>query len=119
MLRAIKGLNDVISVTIVHPTWQRTQLEDSNDGHRGWVFGDPHGKSFTNASGRGGPFLPAYPGNETDQIIGAKSIKDVYDHAGDNANKHTVPILWDKQLNTIVNNEQIPLPKKIGRYGCG
>jgi len=105
ILRAIKGLNNVVSATIVHPTWRRTNPEDLDDGHRGWVFGDPDGLSFTNASGRGGPFPPAYPGNEPDENIGAACVKDVYEHSGDTAKKYVVPILWDKKLKTIVNND--------------
>lgn len=101
----MKGLEDVISVTIVHPTWRRTKPDDPNDGHRGWVFGDPDGAPFTNTSGRGGPFPASYPGNEPDAIFGAYSIKEIYEHAEDTAMRYTVPILWDKELNTIVNNE--------------
>ncbi|KAL7492818.1 hypothetical protein ACHAWT_007920 [Skeletonema menzelii] len=46
MTRALKGLEDVISITVVMPIWQRTS---SNDCHIGWMFAD-HSGSGDNAS---------------------------------------------------------------------
>jgi putative glutathione S-transferase len=105
IVRALKGLEDVISVTFVHPTWRHTNRRDPNDKHRGWVFGDPNGKPFHNTMGRGGPFPPAYPGNDPDPILNAYSVRELYEHAKDTSGKYTIPLLWDKKLNTIVNNE--------------
>ena len=105
IVRALKGLEDCITVTIVHPTWRHTNRSDSRDKHRGWVFGDPNGKPFHNTAGRGGPFPPAYYGNEADPILGAYSVRELYESAGDTSGKYTIPLLWDKQLGTIVNNE--------------
>lgn len=105
MMRGLKGLEDSISVTIVHPTWQRTAGDLVEDMHSGWVFADPSGPPLTNSMGAGGPFPASYPGNEPDPILGAKSIRQVYEKAGDTNGKYTVPILWDKKLNTIVSNE--------------
>lgn len=104
MVRAIKGLEDVISTTVVHPVWQTTRPQDEGDGHAGWVFGDAGGKKLTNTEGFGS-FPPAYEGNELDPIFNAKSIRDIYDAVGDTDGKYTVPILFDKKLNTIVSNE--------------
>lgn len=101
IVRALKGLEDVISVSYVHPTWKLT----GTDKHRGWVFGDPSGEPFANTIARGGPFPAAYPDNEPDPYCQAKSIRDIYESAGDTAGKYTIPILWDTQLRTIVNNE--------------
>lgn len=105
IVRALKGLEDVVSVTIVHPTWRHTRNDDPGDKHRGWIFGDPNGKPFHNTMGRGGPFPPAYPGNDPDPIMNAYSVRELYEHAKDTSEKYTVPLLWDKKLNTIVNNE--------------
>lgn len=105
MARAIKGLEDVISYTVVHPTWQRTRPDDSEDTHTGWFFGNPSGDPLTNADGNGGPFPASFPGNEPDPLGNAKSIREVYERANDQDGKYTVPVLWDKKLNTIVNNE--------------
>jgi putative glutathione S-transferase len=105
IIRALKGLEDVISVTYVHPTWRLTNPIDPDDKHRGWVFGDPQGAPFTNTIGRGGPFPPVYPGNEPDPYFDAYSMREIYLHANDTSGKYTVPLLWDSKLNTIVNNE--------------
>jgi putative glutathione S-transferase len=96
-------LEDAISVTVVHPTWQHTR--PGEDEHTGWVFGDANGTPFTNSDGNGGPIPPVYPGNEPDPFVNAKSIRDVYVAAGDKDGKYSVPILWDKVRKTIVSNE--------------
>lgn len=105
IVRTLKGLEDVISVTYVHPTWRLTNPEDPEDKHRGWVFGDPHGEPFSNTIQRGGPFPPAYDQNEPDPNFDAFSIREIYEIAHDNSGKYTIPLLWDTKLNTIVNNE--------------
>ena len=45
-----QGLEDAISVSVVHPTWQRTK-PDSDDEHTGWAFADPNGPPFTSSTG--------------------------------------------------------------------
>ena len=104
IVRALKGLEDAISVTVVHPIWQKTST-DPDDPHTGWIFGDPSGKPLVNTEGRGGPFPPCYPNNDPDPNLGAKSIREVYERAGDQDGKYSVPILWDTKENTIVSNE--------------
>jgi len=103
LMRAMKGLEDAISVTVVHPTWQYTRR--GQDEHTGWVFGDPRGEPLKNSEGNGGPFPPAFANNDPDPFVDAKSIRDVYEAANDEDGKYTVPILWDKQKKTIVSNE--------------
>jgi putative glutathione S-transferase len=103
--RAIKGLEKVISVTVVHPVWQETKPDDPEDKHTGWIFASPDGKPFPNTIGLGGPFPASYPENEPDPFFNSFSLRDLYDHAGDIDGKYSVPILWDKKLNTIVSNE--------------
>lgn len=105
IVRALKGLEDVISVTVVHPVWQKTKPDDPEDTHTGWVFGNKDGQPFVNTIGKGGPFLPCYPGNEPDPIHGARTIRDIYELSNDTEGKYTVPILWDKQLSIIVSND--------------
>lgn len=105
IVRALKGLESVISVTFVHPAWRLTNPEDPEDKHRGWVFGDPFGAPFQNTIGRGGPFPAAYANNDPDPVMNAFSIRELYEYAGDTSGKYTIPMLWDKQENTIVNNE--------------
>uniref|UniRef100_A0A7N0T9C7 GST C-terminal domain-containing protein n=2 Tax=Kalanchoe fedtschenkoi TaxID=63787 RepID=A0A7N0T9C7_KALFE len=84
----IKGLDRAISFSSVKPRWERTK---ETDEHMGWVF----------------PASDAeVPGAEPDYLNGAKSIRDLYELASTNySGKYTVPVLWDKKLKTIVNNE--------------
>ena len=44
----LKGLEDVIDVEIVHPTWQKTRKDD---GHAGWVFPDFDADAIPHMSG--------------------------------------------------------------------
>jgi glutathionyl-hydroquinone reductase len=97
-------LEDVVSVTIVHPIWRLTQ-EGTSDEQRGWVFGNPNAEPFNNTAGRGGPFPADFPGAESDPFFESFSIRDIYEKAGDTSSKFTIPLLWDKKENTIVNNE--------------
>ncbi|CAN0843326.1 Glutathionyl-hydroquinone reductase YqjG [Linum grandiflorum] len=84
----IKGLDSHISFTSVKPIWGRTK--DSDD-HMGWIFPI----SDTEEAGA-----------DPDLLNGAKSVRDLYELASTNyAGKYTVPVLWDKKLKTIVNNE--------------
>jgi len=106
MVRALKGLEDVITVTVVHPVWRKTKPDDVSDKHTGWVFGNPDAPPFKNTIGLGGPFPAAYEINQPDpHHEGTFSIRDLYEKAGDVDGKYTVPILWDKKLQTIVSNE--------------
>lgn len=105
IVRALKGLEDVISVTVVHPTWQHTKPGEDDHGHTGWVFGSPEGEPFPNSEGRGGPFDPSLPETEPDPIYNSFSIRELYERAGDTSGKYSVPVLWDKKLGTIVSNE--------------
>jgi glutathionyl-hydroquinone reductase len=105
IVRALKGLEAIVSVTYVHPTWRLTNPNDPSDKHRGWVFGDPNGEPFPNTIQRGGPFPAAFTDTEPDPLFNAYSIREIYERAGDTSGKYTVPFLWDKVQNTIVNNE--------------
>lgn len=105
MVRSLKGLEDAISVTVVHPIWKKTKPDDPNDSHSGWVFGNKDGEEFSNALGEGGPFPACFPGNDPEPFFNSSSIRELYEKANDTNGKYTVPILWDKKLNTIVNNE--------------
>ena len=113
MVRALKGLEDAITVTIVHPIWRRTRPDITDDMHTGWFFGTTAvgDETLTNADGNGGPFPTAYPKNQPDPNGAAISIRDVYERAaldtadGQTGGVYSVPILWDTQQNTIVSNE--------------
>lgn len=77
MVRKLKELEDYITISIVHPH----MLEN------GWTF-------------------EKYEGVIDDPIFGAKYLHEIYTHAkSDYTGRVTVPVLWDKKTNTIVNNE--------------
>lgn len=75
--RKLKKLEDVISISVVEPA-----LSDE-----GWRFG-------------------TYPGADTDTVNGATFMHEIYTKADPHyTGRATVPVLWDKQRGTIVNNE--------------
>lgn len=76
--RALKGLEPLIGVSVVHPD----MLED------GWTFRT----DFAGATG--------------DTLHGARFLRDIYLSArSDASGRVTVPVLWDKERGTIVSNE--------------
>jgi putative glutathione S-transferase len=78
VFRLLKGLESHIGVSVVHPLMR----ED------GWTFGT----EFEGATGDG--------------VMGKLFLRDVYLEANPQATgRVTVPVLWDKQRNTIVSNE--------------
>ncbi|XP_023645635.1 uncharacterized protein LOC17876865 isoform X1 [Capsella rubella] len=84
----LKGLEKAISFSSVQPLWRKTK---ESDEHMGWVFPDSDTEVL---------------GADPDRLNGAKSIRELYDIASPNyTGKYTVPVLWDKKLKTIVNNE--------------
>ncbi len=77
IFRELKALQAVISVSVVHPLMP----EES------WVFAE-------------------YPGATEDQLYQSNFLYEIYRKADpDFKGLVTVPVLWDKQQETIVNNE--------------
>ncbi|MFW6049638.1 MAG: glutathione S-transferase family protein [Myxococcota bacterium] len=75
--RKLRKLEDVVSLSVV----------DWFMGDDGWEFSDREGT------------IP-------DDVNGARHLRDVYVKASPNyTGRVTVPVLWDKQKGTIVNNE--------------
>ncbi len=75
--RKLKKLDDIISVSVVEPT-----LSD-----QGWRFGD-------------------FPGADHDTVNGATYLHELYARADPAiSGRATVPVLWDRQRGTVVNNE--------------
>lgn len=81
MARKLKGLEDVISVTVLDP-----RLTE-----KVWRFGgEAESMSDTDA----------------DPLYGVEYLYQIYLQANSNyTGQITVPVLWDRQRNTIVNNE--------------
>lgn len=84
----------------MHPTWQYTK--PGIDEHRGWVFGSKNGQ-FLNSTSGSGKFPTSW--GEEDPILGAKTIREIYERVNDKTERYILPVLWDKQLQTIVSNE--------------
>ncbi len=77
IMRRLKGLDDIIPVSVVHPIMPP----------QSWKFGD-------------------YPGATPDPEIGAQYLHEIYALAQpDFDGLVTVPVLWDRERRTIVNNE--------------
>lgn len=78
IFRALKGLEEMIDVSAVHPE----MLDD------GWTFAT----DFDGATG--------------DTLHGTKFMRDIYTRADPEiSGRVTVPVLWDKERETIVSNE--------------
>jgi glutathionyl-hydroquinone reductase len=85
--RAIKGLTDAIALSVVH--WR--MLEN------GWTFEDG-------------------PGVIPDPEIGAAFLHQIYTAAKpDYSGRVTVPVLWDRETRTIVNNESSEIIRMLDR----
>ena len=78
IVRAMKGLEDVVPLTVVHPEL----------GDQGWRFG-------------------VFPGSTAkDSLIGATFLHEFYSKSDPHVSgRATVPVLWDSRDQRIVNNE--------------
>jgi putative glutathione S-transferase len=92
IMRMLKGLQDVISLSVVEPLY----------GPRGWRFGTG-------------------PGTIPDGVNGASELAEIYLRAEpEYTGRVSVPVLWDKDRRTIVNNESPEIIRMLngafGRY---
>ncbi|KAL1521962.1 hypothetical protein AB1Y20_021608 [Prymnesium parvum] len=106
-----KGLGGAIGHSVVHPTWQRTRPDEEADEHCGWHFRAPGEAAVSNALGYGafecdGALVP-------DVVNGCRTVRELYDLAGDEAGKYSTPVLWCKQEGTIVCNESFDILKML------
>ena len=87
IVRALKGLEEMIPMSVVH--W--LMVED------GWTFAEG-------------------PGVVPDPLHDARFLHQVYTAAQpDYSGRVTVPVLWDKQRGTIVNNESSEIIRMLTR----
>jgi len=112
ILRKLKGLEDAISVSVVHPTWQKTRPDDPEDKHCGWAFTSPDGEPLVPPSGHG-----SLDPRDTipDPVKGFPNVRAIYDSVEDTVGKYTVPILYDKETGTIVNNESAEIIEMLNK----
>ena len=97
-----KGLEDAIGHSVVHPTWGKTK-DSAEDEHCGWLFKAPGDEPVASPEGHG-----SFDCDEAlipDPVMNAKSIREVYELAGNPDGPFSTPVLFDRQTNTIVNNE--------------
>ncbi len=93
ILRALKGLEDAISVSVVHPHMLQN----------GWEF----------RACEAGGFEPG------DSLFGHRYLYELYQRAkADYSGRVTVPVLWDRQRETIVSNESADIIRMLnGAFG--
>ncbi|MDJ0995564.1 MAG: glutathione S-transferase C-terminal domain-containing protein [Dinoroseobacter sp.] len=85
MARKLKGLDDMIPVTIVNP-------ELTNQG---WRFG-------------------GYPGADQDPLFNTSYLHEIYTRADPSySGRATVPVLWDMHRNEMVNNESADILRML------
>ena len=85
ILRKLKRLEDVVSVSVVDPLMEE----------EGWVFS-------------------SYPGAIPDTVNGRKFLHEIYSLTDSHySGRVTVPVLWDKQTKTIVNNESLEIMRML------
>jgi putative glutathione S-transferase len=85
MARTLKGLEDMISVSVVNP-----QL-----GDQGWQFG-------------------GFNGSDQDALNHADFLHQIYTQVDPGyTGRATVPVLWDKKTKTIVNNESADIVRML------
>ncbi len=85
IFRALKKLDDAISVSVVSPLM----------GAQGWTFAQDEGSSG-------------------DAVNGARTLGDIYLRANPKySGRVTVPVLWDKKRATIVNNESAEIVRML------
>jgi glutathionyl-hydroquinone reductase len=76
-VRNLKGLQDVIALSVTHPTWQRTRPDQ--DEHSGWAFASPGDEPFANPLGYG-----SFPPKDVipDPVNNATFVRDLYEMTG-------------------------------------
>jgi putative glutathione S-transferase len=90
IMRSLKALDEVVSISVVEPLY----------GPHGWRFGDS-------------------PGTIPDGVNGASELAEIYLRADPTyTGRVSVPVLWDKERRTIVNNESAEIIRMLnGAFG--
>jgi putative glutathione S-transferase len=90
IMHMLKGLEEVVSMSIVEPLY----------GPHGWWFGTS-------------------PGTTPDTVNGASELAEIYLRAEPRyTGRVSVPVLWDKERRTIVNNESAEIIRMLnGAFG--
>ncbi|MEH6452671.1 MAG: glutathione S-transferase family protein [Psychromonas sp.] len=91
IFRQLKGLSDLISVSVVHPEMHQ----------QGWTF--KHDQESSELYGTTGDTLYG------SEFMSARYLDNVPDYQGN----ITVPVLWDKQNKVIVSNESAEIIRML------
>jgi putative glutathione S-transferase len=85
LVRHLKGLEEYIEISIVKP-----YPKGDEKGWPGWKFPNSDEE---------------YPGATVDHLFGSEYLHEIYFKADkEYKGRYSVPVLWDKKTNTIVNN---------------
>jgi glutathionyl-hydroquinone reductase len=85
IMRKLKGLEEIVSISVVEPLY----------GPHGWRFGTG-------------------PGTIPDGVNGASELAEIYLRADPKyTGRVSVPVLWDKDRRTIVNNESAEIIRML------
>lgn len=85
----MQGLQDVIDLSVTHPTWQKTKPDNPEDKHSGWVFVSPGDPPLSNPNGYG-----AYPCDDAcipDTVNHVKFVRDLYELSNDTLGQFLLP----------------------------
>ena len=94
IVRHLKGLQDFLPLSIVRP-----YPKGDKNGWPGWQFPTSDDE---------------YPGSTVDHVFGSKYLHEVYFKADpEYKGRYSVPVLWDKTTETIVNNESAELLRDL------
>ncbi|OAP62134.1 hypothetical protein AYL99_04337 [Fonsecaea erecta] len=94
LVRHLKGLTDLIEISIVKP-----YPKGDEHGWPGWQFPKSDDE---------------YPNATVDRLFGSQYLHEVYFKADPGyKGRYSVPVLWDKETGTIVNNESPELMRNL------
>lgn len=94
LVRHLKGLQDLIPISVVKP-----YPKGDEKGWPGWKFPEDDQE---------------YPAATVDHLFGSKYLHEVYFKADkEYKGRYSVPVLWDKETGTIVNNESSELLRDL------
>ncbi|KAG1695872.1 hypothetical protein DVH05_019226 [Phytophthora capsici] len=100
--RNLKGLEDVVGLSVALPVPHKTKPNDPTDTHMGWVFVDPEttptvvdiaGKSYSTE------------GCIPDTVNHTTSVRELYEKVDPAPRTFSVPVLWDTKKQTIVSEQ--------------
>jgi hypothetical protein len=74
-------LQDIIGISVVHPTWAPTRPDVEGDVHRGWQFVDPAKVSTVTTAQQCGSF--STEDCVPDTVENCKFVRDLYDITGE------------------------------------